>query len=127
MMPYLVADSIMKGKEIPLYEGGQMYRDWTYVDDITDGVTVAIDRPLGYEVINLGRGEPTLLKDFVRMIEDLAGNNANLIAKPKPAADVTTTFADISKAAALLDYDPKVPVAEGVAAFWQWYVENAKL
>lgn len=127
MMAYLVADSIVKGKEIPLYEGGQMYRDWTYVDDITDGAMAAIDRPLGYEVINLGRGKPTLLKDFVQMIEDLAGKNANVVVKPKPAADVITTFADISKAAELLDYDPKVPVVEGVAASWQWYVENAKL
>ncbi len=127
MMAYLVADSIVKGKEIPLYEGGQMYRDWTYVDDITDGAMAAIDRPLGYEIINLGRGKPTLLKDFVQMIEDLAGKNANVVVKPKPAADVITTFADISKAAELLDYDPKVPVVEGVAASWQWYVENAKL
>ncbi len=127
MMAYLVADSIVKGKEIPLYEGGQMYRDWTYVDDITDGAMAAIDRPLGYEVINLGRGKPTLLKDFVQMIENLAGKNANVVVKPKPAADVITTFADISKAAELLDYDPKVPVVEGVAALWQWYVENAKL
>jgi UDP-glucuronate 4-epimerase len=126
MMPYLVADSIMKGKEIPLYEGGQMYRDWTYVDDITDGVMAAIDRPLGHEVINLGRGSPTLLKDFVQMIEDLAGKNANVVVKPKPAADVITTFADISKAAELLDYDPKIPVIKGVAAFWQWYLENAR-
>jgi UDP-glucuronate 4-epimerase len=126
MMPYLVADSIMKGKEIPLYEGGQMYRDWTYVDDITDGVMAAIDRSLGYEVINLGRGSPTLLKDFVQMIEDLAGKNANVVVKPKPAADVITTFADISKAAELLDYDPKIPVIKGVAAFWQWYLENTR-
>lgn len=127
MMPYLVADSIMKGKQIPLHEGGQMYRDWTYVDDITDGVMAAIDRPFGYEVINLGRGTPTLLKDFVHMIEDLAGKSANVVVKSKPAADVATTFADISKAAELLDYDPKVPVIEGVAAFWQWYLENARL
>jgi UDP-glucuronate 4-epimerase len=86
----------------------------------------AIDRSLGYEVINLGRGSPTLLKDFVQMIEDLAGKNANVVVKPKPAADVITTFADISKAAELLDYDPKIPVIKGVAAFWQWYLENAR-
>jgi len=121
MMAYLVADSATKGKEIPIYNGGQMYRDWTYVEDITDGVVAALDRSLGYEIINLGRGEPTLLKDFVRLIEDLAGERANLVDKPKPAADVEVTYADISKAARLLNYEPKVSVEEGVSAFWEWY------
>jgi UDP-glucuronate 4-epimerase len=121
MMAYLVADSASKGKQIPIYNGGQMYRDWTYVEDITDGVVAALDRPLGYEIINLGRGEPTLLKDFVRLIEELAGSRANLVDRPKPAADVEQTFADISKAARLLGYDPKVSVGEGVSAFWEWY------
>ena len=121
MMAYLLADSITKGIQVPLYEGGQMYRDWTYVDDITDGVVAAVDRPLGYEIINIGRGEPTLLRDFVDMIEQLAGKKANLISKPKPAADFVLNQADISKARQLLDYDPKVSVAEGVKRFWEWY------
>ena len=60
MMAYLLADSITKGKRIPLYDGGQMYRDWTYVDDTVSGIVAALDRPLGYEIINLGRGEPVL-------------------------------------------------------------------
>ena len=57
MMAYLVADSITKGVKIPIYNGGEMFRDWTFVDDITDGAVAAIDRPLGYEIINLGRGD----------------------------------------------------------------------
>jgi len=121
MMAYLVADSATKGKQIPIYNGGKMYRDWTFVEDITDGVMAALDRPLGYEIINLGRGEPTLLKDFVRLIEDLAGSRANLVDTPKPAADVEATYADISKAARLLGYDPKISVEQGVAEFWDWY------
>ncbi|MBE2221394.1 MAG: NAD-dependent epimerase/dehydratase family protein [Anaerolineae bacterium] len=122
MMAYLLADSITKGIQVPLYEGGQMYRDWTYVDDITDGVVAAVERPLGYEIINIGRGEPTLLRDFVEMIEQLAGKKANLISKPKPAADFVLNQADITKARQLLDYNPKVSVAEGVKHFWDWYV-----
>ena len=122
MMAYLLADSVTKGIQIPLYEGGEMYRDWTYVDDTTDGVVAALDRPLGYEIINLGRGEPTLLRDFVTMIETLAGKKANLIHKPKPAADFVLNQADISKARRLLDYNPQVSVAEGVKRFWEWYV-----
>jgi UDP-glucuronate 4-epimerase len=122
MMAYLLADSITKGIQIPLYDNGQMYRDWTYVDDITDGVVAAVDRPLGYEIINIGRGEPTLLRDFVDMIEQLAGKKANLISKPKLAADFVRNQADITKARQLLGYDPKVSVAEGVKNFWDWYI-----
>jgi UDP-glucuronate 4-epimerase len=121
MMAYLVAESATKGLQIPLYEGGQMYRDWTFVDDITDGVAAALDRPLGYEIINLGRGEPTLLKDFVALIETLAGRKINSVAKPKLAADFVRNEADISKARRLLDYNPQISVAEGVRRFWEWY------
>lgn len=124
MMAYLLAESVTKGLEIPLYEGGQMYRDWTYVDDITDGVVAALDRPLGYEIINLGRGEPTLLRDFVEMIETLAGRTANVVNKPKLAADFLRNEADISKAHRLLGYDPQVSVEEGVRRFWDWYLNQ---
>lgn len=121
MMAYLVADSISRGVEIPFYEGGEMYRDWTFVDDITDGVVAAVDRPLGYEVINLGRGEPVRLGDFVAMLESLAGKKARLRPAPKLAADVVRTYADIGKARRLLDYNPQISVAEGVTRFWDWY------
>jgi UDP-glucuronate 4-epimerase len=121
MMAYLVADSATKGMQIPLYEGGMMWRDWTFVDDIADGVVAALERPLGYEIINIGRGEPTLLKDFVEMIESLAGKKANVVHKPKLTADFVRNQADISKARRLLDYNPQVSVPEGVKAFWEWY------
>ena len=125
MMAFLLADSIVKGREIPLYNDGEMYRDWTFVDDITDGVVAALDRPLGYEIINLGRGKPVLLRDFVELMEGLAGKKANLVPRPKLAADVTMTYADISKARRLLNYNPLVPLEEGVRRFWEWYQEQA--
>lgn len=124
MMAYLLADSICKGRDIPLYNGGEMWRDWTFVEDITDGVVAALDRPLGYEIINLGRGEPVLLKEFVSIMEELAGNNANLHDAPKLAADVVHTYADVGKARRLLGYDPQVSVPEGVGRFWDWYRAN---
>lgn len=124
MMAYLVADSVTKGRQIPLYNGGEMYRDWTFVEDITNGVMAAIDRPLGYEIINLGRGRPTKLMDFVELIEELAGGKANLVDAPKPAADVVATYADISKAIELLNYEPQVSVEEGVQLFWEWYLDK---
>ncbi|GIK55364.1 MAG: SDR family NAD(P)-dependent oxidoreductase [Chloroflexi bacterium] len=124
MMAYLVAESVAKGVQIPLYDNGQMWRDWTYVEDITDGVVAAIDRPLGYEIINLGRGEPTLLADFVGYIEELAGKKANVVSKPRLAADFVKNNADISKARRLLGYNPQVSVREGVARFWEWYAAH---
>ena len=121
MMAYKVADNIYFGREVPLYNNGQMHRDWTYIDDIVKGVLTAVDRPLGYEIINLGRGEPVLLADFVRLIEELTGRKANLVPAPMPEADILYTYADISKARRLLGYDPTIAVQEGVARFLAWY------
>jgi UDP-glucuronate 4-epimerase len=121
MMAYKVLDNIFYGKNVPLYNNGQMYRDWTYVDDIASGVVAALDRPLGYEVVNLGRGEPVLLADFVHLIEELTGRQAHLRPAPMDEADIPYTYADVSKARQLLGYDPQVSVREGVTRFWQWY------
>lgn len=121
MMAYKVADSISFGKDVPIFNNGQMHRDWTYVDDIVEGILAAAQRPLGYELINLGRGQPVLLADFVRLIEELAGRKAKLIAAPKPGSDVPSTHADIAKASRLLGYQPKTSIETGIAAFWRWY------
>jgi UDP-glucuronate 4-epimerase len=98
-----------------------MHRDWTHIDDIVAGVVAAVDRPLGYEIINLGRGQPVLLADFVRLIEELAGRKAKLVPAPMPDTDIPYTYADVSKARNLLGYDPRVSVEEGVTRFWRWY------
>jgi UDP-glucuronate 4-epimerase len=124
MMAYLLADSIVKGREIPLYDGGEMYRDWTYVDDTVSGIVAAIDRPLGYEIINLGRGEPVLLRDFVEIMEELSGRKANVVSMPRLPADFARNEADIGKARRLLHYNPTVSVVDGVRRFWEWYQEN---
>lgn len=122
MMAFLVADSIKYGREIPLYNNGEMYRDWTFVDDITQGLVLATDKPLGYEILNIGRGEPTYLKTFIEIIEELAGSKANLVNKPMLKADIVRTYADISKAQRLIGYDPQMSVVDGIHAFWEWYV-----
>jgi UDP-glucuronate 4-epimerase len=125
MMAYRVADSIAHGREVPLFHGGQMHRDWTYVDDIVAGVLAAVDRPLGYEVLNLGRGQPVLLADFVHLLEKCAGKKARLVPGPMPDSDVPYTYADVSKAQRLLGYAPQVSVAEGVARFWDWFCRTS--
>src|SRR5690606_20640522 len=108
MMAYKVLESIRSGEQVPLYNGGNMHRDWTFVDDIASGVVAACDRRLGYEIINLGRGEPVLLKDFIDHIEALAGKKANFNHQPMMDADISYTYADISKARQLLGYNPKI-------------------
>jgi UDP-glucuronate 4-epimerase len=121
MMPFMVMHRIFNDQEIQLFDAGQMKRDWTYVDDIVSGVVVAIDRPLGYEVINLGRGEPVLMADFVNIIERLVGKSAILSTPPAPPSEPKINFADISKARELLGYAPGTAVAEGLARMWDWY------
>ena len=121
MMAYKVLDNIFTGREVPFYNSGQMHRDWTFVTDIVQGIIGAVDRPLGYEIINLGRGQPVLLSDFVKIIEQLAGNPANLVPAPMVEADIAYTYADIKKAKDLLGYAPKFSVHEGVSQFWDWY------
>jgi UDP-glucuronate 4-epimerase len=121
MMPFMVTDRIVNGQEIVLFDGGQMKRDWTYIDDIVAGVMSALDRPLGYEIINLGRGEPVLMADFVEIIETLVGRKAVLSTPPAPPSEPKITFANIDKAQRLLDYNPQTAVADGLAKLWEWY------
>jgi UDP-glucuronate 4-epimerase len=124
MMAYKVLDSIFTGREIPLYAGGDMLRDWTYVEDIARGIVAALDRPLGFEIMNLGRGHSVPLRQFIEAIERLAGRKANLVTSPRLESDALATEADIGKARRLLGFEPRVSVAEGVERLFQWYVER---
>jgi len=124
MLAYKILDAMRLGQSMPLYNGGQMHRDWTFVADIVQGVVAASDRRLGYEIINIGRGEPVLLADFVRDLEAIAGGRAPVTSEPMMRADVSYTYADISKARQLLDYSPTVSVADGVRQFYDWYCKN---
>jgi UDP-glucuronate 4-epimerase len=121
MLAYKLLDAMRKGEPMPLYNGGQMHRDWTFVTDITQGIVNATDRRLGYEIINIGRGEPVPLADFVKSIEALAGRTAPVKQEPMMKADVSYTYADITKARTLLGYEPKVSVQDGVKRFYEWY------
>lgn len=123
MMAYKLLDNMFTGREVPLYNRGQMHRDWTFVTDTAAGIVLALDRPLGYEVINLGCGEPVLLADFITKMETQAGRQTSLVHAPMQDADVAYTNANIDKARRLLGYAPTVAVDEGIAAFWAWYRE----
>ena len=121
MMPYRITDCIVQDREFVLYEGGEMYRDWTYVDDIVAGIVAAVDRPLGYECINLGRGETVQMGRFVRVVEGLTAREARFTSYPAPPSEPPITYADITKARTLLGYDPLTPVTDGMRQFWAWY------
>lgn len=127
MMAFKVLDSIAHGREIPLYDGGQMYRDWTFVGDIVSGIVGAVEKPQAYEIINLGRGEPTLVLDFVQALEALAGKKANVVPHARQDFDAVATNADISKARRLLGYAPATSVAQGVQALWDWYQKSGAI
>jgi UDP-glucuronate 4-epimerase len=126
MMPWQWTVAISKGQPITLYNGGRMKRDWTYIDDIVDGFVAALDKPMGFEIVNLGCGNPVENLRFVQIIEELVGRKAQAIDKPAPASEPIITYADTSKANRLLEYKPKVMVEEGLERFVAW-LRNERL
>src|SRR2546421_5710827 len=112
MMPWQWTVSINKGEPIILFNGGKMKRDWTYVDDIVDGFVRALDKPLGYEILNLGCSNPVENLQFVKIIEQLVGKKAIVVDKPAPPSEPIVTYADVSKARRLIGYEPKVKAEE---------------
>lgn len=121
MMAYIVMDRILKGEEITVYNNGEMHRDWTYVQDIITGVVAALDKPLGYEIVNIGRGEPVHLGDFIDIIQELVGQSARINYVEAPASEPPITYASIEKANRLLGYQPTTSVLEGLKQTWDWY------
>lgn len=121
MMALRLLNNIFFGEDVPLYNRGQMHRDWTYVGDIAQGVVAAVDRPLGYEIVNLGRGEPVLLAEFIEEVERITGRKTNLRHETMHSADVEYTYADSSKASKLLGYVPQTSMVTGIERLWAWY------
>ncbi|MDZ4229487.1 MAG: GDP-mannose 4,6-dehydratase [Patescibacteria group bacterium] len=125
MAPYLFTQAILAGQPIIRYGDGSTKRDYTYIDDIVSGIVAALNRPLAYEIINLGNNQPVSLKDFIAAIETLTGKKAKIINKPRHPADVPLTYADISKAQKLLGWQPTTDLKTGLTKFIDWYVSPA--
>lgn len=123
MMPMRLMNAAVEGTEIPLYNNGDIHRDWTYIDDTVIGVLSALDRQLGYEIINLGFGQPINLRDFVDIIEELTGSRIRTRPAPAPASEPPITYCDNTKARQLLDFDPQTNVMDGLKATWEWFQE----
>jgi UDP-glucuronate 4-epimerase len=124
MMPLRTIDAILSGTPIPLFDDGLLERDWTYIDDIVDGVVSALNRPLGYEIVNLGFGSPITFRAFIDIYEELIGKSAVVQPVPAPASEPRITYCDNSKARRLLGFDPQTPVVEGLKQTWAWYQQR---
>jgi len=113
----------LRGEPIPFFGDGTTRRDYTYVDDIVDGVVRSIDRCEGYEIYNLGESETTSLSELVQAIGEVCGRAPVLDRQPMQPGDVVVTYADISKARERLGYAPRTLVAEGLRHFHSWFLE----
>ncbi len=115
---------IDQGQPIELFGDGNQSRDFTFVDDIARG-TIAATRPIGYEIVNLGGGkQPVTLNYIIGELEERLGRKATLEHKPFHVADIVSTWASINKAKRLLDWEPRVSVAEGLDHCVRWYREH---
>jgi UDP-glucuronate 4-epimerase len=117
-------DLLARGEAIPLYGDGSSRRDYTFVDDIIDGLVAVMDQAPGFEILNLGGAETTALKDLVHWIAAELAVEPRIDYLPDQPGDVPITYADVSKAERLLGYSPKVPIREGLRRFVAWYRET---
>ncbi len=124
MMPWVWSQQIARGEPITLFDTGRLQRDWTYIDDLVGGFVAALDAvargSIDYEIINLGASCPVENRRFVQILEELLGREARIIDAPTPNSEPLITFADVSKARRLLDYDPRTPVEVGLERFVDW-------
>lgn len=116
---------IHDGKPIPLFGDGSARRDYTYIDDIVQGVRSAMDYAgSAYEIVNLGESQTISLRDLVSLLEDSMHRLAVIDWREAQPGDMDVTFADISKAARILGYKPQTKVHEGIPKFVEWFLAN---
>lgn len=115
---------ILAGEPIPFFGDGTTRRDYTFVEDIVDGVLRSIDRCEGYEIYNLGESQTTSLSELVEQIGEVCERQPVLDRQPMQPGDVVVTYADISKAKEKLGYAPKTLIPEGLRRFYSWYQEE---
>ncbi len=118
MAPSIFAEHVLSGEELPLTGGRK--RDFTYISDVVDGVVAALDTKLDFEIINLGRGEPQDLQEFIAALEKAAGKKMKTVPREAPPGEMEITYADVSKAKKLLGYEPKVSIEEGAQKLIEW-------
>jgi UDP-glucuronate 4-epimerase len=112
---------IDRGEKIQIYGDGSSRRDYTYVDDLIDGIFAVIHHHKGFEIYNLGESQTTSLNELIRLIEEALGKKANIEMLEFQPGDVSVTYADVSKAKRMLKYQPRVKMEEGIRRFVEWY------
>lgn len=129
MAPILFTKAIVAGEPIKVFNNGNLSRDFTYIDDIIEGVVRVIDKapaatdehPVPAEVYNIGCGHPMQLMDFIRTLEKSLGKKAEMNMMPMQKGDVYTTYADTTKLERDFGYKPHVTLEEGISRFVEWY------
>ncbi|MBS0629613.1 MAG: NAD-dependent epimerase/dehydratase family protein [Verrucomicrobia bacterium] len=120
MAYFAFAKAIQKGEPIKLYNQGKMERDFTYIDDIVDGIISAIDLGAHFEIFNLGNNRPEKVEKLVQLIEEHLKKKATIERLPMPPGEIPTTFADIAKAQKMLCFQPKISLETGMKHFLDW-------
>lgn len=120
--------SILQGKPIRMFGDGSTSRDYTFVGDTVKGIIGAIHYTGSpFEIINLGNNYTVSLKELIEAIEEVTGKRAIIERHPEQPGDVPRTFADVSKAKALLGYDPQTRLKDGLTAFYEWFMANSEM
>ncbi|MBP9750324.1 MAG: NAD-dependent epimerase/dehydratase family protein [Candidatus Peribacteraceae bacterium] len=123
MALFLFTDAILKDQTIKVFGEGKMQRDFTYVEDIVSGIVASVDKNYDCEVFNLGCGRTEELMDYIGAVEKAVGKEAKKEMLPMQPGDTTRSAADLTKAKAMLGFEPKTPISEGVPKFVAWYRE----
>ena len=124
LVPYLWAQSLLKGEGIELSGQGERKRDYTYVGDVVRGTILAMEKPLGFEVLNIGNSSPVSLRELLSVFEKVLGVTAQVTTRPSHTASVEDTYADVSKAKELLGWEPTVSIEEGIGKLVTWFRNN---
>lgn len=124
MAMFLFTDAIINDKPIKVFNNGELSRDFTYIDDIIDGIELIInsgEQSELYQLFNIGNSSPVQLLEFIKEIESSLSKKAVMEMYPMQPGDVYQTYADVSKLKEQYGYDPKISVRDGVQNFVQWY------
>jgi UDP-glucuronate 4-epimerase len=128
MAAFIFTRKILAGESIPVFNNGDMRRDFTYIDDIIAGVVNCLDRPPdanrgagNHRIYNLGNHRPERLLDFISTLESAMGRKAIIELLPMQPGDVKETYADIEASRRDLDFEPKTPIADGIPRFVAWF------
>lgn len=126
MSPFLFTNSIYNEKPIQVFNNGNMLRDFTYVDDIVNGIVSIVNKKLKYKhnIYNIGCSEPVNLMDFIKEIERCLGKKANIIFKEMQKGDVVKTYADTTKLEKDFGYKPSIKLKDGIERFIKWWREE---